>query len=156
MVIPSSVGRSVGRSVGGVSNTCARLTTLLVHSIHSRRWRVRRVVAGFCSAATCYAPQRTFKRCFFLLLLVVSLCVCVYVCVCVLSVQVGSFGPWVQENLARVDVLAAERASIAKKAAANYKKQYKERKRIYKELVAKQRELGEPIEPEPESDEDSD
>jgi len=68
--------------------------------------------------------------------------------------QVKSFGPWVQDNLSRVEGLAAERSVIAKKAADNYKKQYTQRKQIYKELVAKQIELGEPVEPEPESDSD--
>jgi hypothetical protein len=48
--------------------------------------------------------------------------------------EVKGFGPWVQEQLARVDVLAAERSSIAKKAAENYKKEYKQRKILYKEV----------------------
>lgn len=70
--------------------------------------------------------------------------------------QVKGFGPWVQEQLAKVDHLAAERTVIAKKARDNYKKQHVERKKLYKQLVAKQKELGEPIEPPVDSDDDSD
>ena len=50
------------------------------------------------------------------------------------AVEVKEFGPWVQEQLAKVERLAAERNVVAKKARDNYKKQYTERKKLYKQV----------------------
>ena len=136
-------------SGGGTLGTAARKLKRAVRDLKSG-------VKGLQGEARETVRNASWARCRFGLRSVCGLGIAALFLVVASAAQVGSFGPWVQQSLAKVEVLAEERTAIAQKARDNYKKEYKQRKQIYKELVAKQEELGEPIEPTPQTDSDED